>query len=198
MCREIRPFGYGPHPGRPNWWQGVTGVHLADKPAAFLWRMLVPPQAVVCAHDLDDDELIFLWRDWVVYVQPDGAVLRIPRPAKASPWWTAADWWDLLWWAADSVDYDALGVYAMGEIIRDLGLVVPVRRRGEPPADVSVRLIRHDGAHVETLLFRQVSPAYALYRGLLRCADLDAATDGEWEHHVQRLQVSSDVVPFRH
>lgn len=179
-------------------WEGVTGVHLADKPAAFLWRMLVPPQAIVCTHELDDDELIFLWREWVVYVQPDGAVLRIPRPATDSPQWSAADWWNRLWWATDSVDYDALGIYALGEIIRDLGLVVPVCRSGEKPADVSARLVRHDGVHVETLVFRQVSPAYALYRGLLRCADLDAATGGEWEHHVQRLQVSPAVVRPKH
>lgn len=157
-----------------------------DKPAQ-IWRLLIPPVYWMFPNDVPEDELIFHYRDHIYFVNNDGSVLAMPKPAC----YDLLDLGTLLEYLAtsdDTIDFDDEGEFDIGFVLKRMGYVVPTRQKREK-ATYQIEIINTvlPKAHGTRYELKNVHFGFALYHALMRCHELNAKTDWEYEHEVKRI-----------
>jgi hypothetical protein len=160
---------------------------MQKKSPAQIWRMLIPPSEWLFPEDVPENELIFSYRDHIYFVNDDGSVLALPKPAC----WELLDLGTLLEYLATSeetIDFDDNGEFDYGFVLKQMGYVVPTKRKREKATYqieiVNTALPKASGHRYQ---LKNVQFAFALYHALMRCHELNAKTDWEYEHEVKRI-----------
>lgn len=156
---------------------------------AQIWRYLIPQNYWMFPDEVPEDELIFHYRDHIYFVNNDGSVLSMPQPAC----FETLDMATLLEYLAtsdDTFDFDDEGEFDYGHVLKRMGYIVPVRDKREK-ATYQIEIINTalPKAHGTRYEMKQVTFAFALYHALMRCHELNAKTDWEYEHEVKRIAV---------
>ncbi|WP_064203362.1 hypothetical protein [Brevibacillus brevis] len=156
---------------------------------AQIWRYLIPQNYWMFPDEVPEDELIFHYRDHIYFVNNDGSVLAMPQPAC----FETLDMGTLLEYLAtsdDTFDFDDEGEFDYGHVLKRMGYIVPVRDKREK-ATYQIEIINTalPKAHGTRYEMKQVTFAFALYHALMRCHELNAKTDWEYEHEVKRIAV---------
>ncbi|WGV58471.1 hypothetical protein QIH01_23795 [Brevibacillus brevis] len=156
---------------------------------AQIWRYLIPQNYWMLPDEVPEDELIFHYRDHIYFVNNDGSVLSMPQPAC----FETLDMGTLLEYLAtsdDTFDFDDEGEFDYGHVLKRMGYIVPVRDKREK-ATYQIEIINTalPKAHGTRYEMKQVTFAFALYHALMRCHELNAKTDWEYEHEVKRIAV---------
>lgn len=156
--------------------------------AVAIWKQLIPKKHWLFHEDVPQDELIFTYRNKVYFVNFDGSVLSMPKPIYL-------DMLDLgmlldrLACSDEVIDFDDEGIFDYGSILKRMGYVVPTSRKHEK----HTYMIEIVNATIDVNTFtsryelKQVSFLYALYHALMRCHELNAKSDWEFEHEVKRI-----------
>ncbi|WP_400164777.1 hypothetical protein ACAF76_005825 [Brevibacillus sp. TJ4] len=161
-------------------------MDMLEKKPAQIWRMLIPASAWMFPDEVPESELIFSYRTHIYFVNDDGSVLALPKP----PGWEMLDLGMLLEHLATSeqtIDFDDNGEFDFGFVLKQMGYVVPTKKKREK-ANYQIEIINtalpHAGHRYE---LRHVQFVFALYHALMRCHELNAKTDWEYEHEVKRI-----------
>jgi hypothetical protein len=88
-------------------------MEMINEAPAQIWRMLIPSNHWMFPEDMPQDELIFHYRDHIYFVNNDGSVLSMPKPAC----YDLLDLGTLLEYLAtsdDTVDFDDEGEFEHG------------------------------------------------------------------------------------
>ncbi|MGD8189741.1 hypothetical protein ACQCN2_07145 [Brevibacillus ginsengisoli] len=153
-----------------------------------IWKQLIPKKHWLFYEDLPDDEMIFTYRNRVYFINFDGSVLSIPKPASLD----LLDFGMLLDRLAISdevIDFDDEGIFDYGSILKRMGYVVPTSQKHEKHT-YSIELVNTIVPKTFTSRYelKQVSFLYALYHAVMRCHELNAKSDWEFEHEVKRIE----------
>ncbi|QDS33151.1 hypothetical protein [Brevibacillus brevis] len=162
-------------------------MELLHSEPAQIWRYLIPQNHWMFPDEVPEDELIFHYRDHIYFVNNDGSVLSMPQPAC----FDSLDMGTLLEYLAtsdDTIDFDDEGEFDYGHVLKRMGYIVPVRDKREK-ATYQIEIINTalPKAHGSRYEMKQVTFAFALYHALMRCHELNAKTDWEYEHEVKRI-----------
>lgn len=162
------------------------------EPAA-IWKQLIPKKHWLFHEDVPDDELIFTYRNKIYFVNFDGSVLSLPKPAYLE----LLDLGMLLDRLASSdevVDFDDEGIFDYGSILKRMGYVLPTSKRHEKHT-YSIEIVNTIVPDTFTSRYelKQVSFLYALYHALMKCHELNAKSDWEFEHEVKRIEQVESV-----
>jgi len=176
-------------------------MEIATLSVAQIFRLLFPARHFLFADRLQGDEAVLSYRSSLVFVYPDGAVVRVERPPDR-PLRTLEDAWYALFEGKGLRDYDDLGVFDLGEILRDLGYVVLAG--GRDFRSGTVYLVRiaprnRPGDYAEILRLRDVTLPYAVYHGLMRASELYRKSGREVEYvvaDVEPVPAESLAVPI--
>nr|WP_241254560.1 hypothetical protein [Brevibacillus sp. SYP-B805] len=154
---------------------------------ADIWRLLIPSSCWLFPEEVPDDELIFHYRDHIYFVNSDGSVISMPKPAGCELM-GLGELLDLLATAEETYDFDDNGEFDYGCILKRMGYVVPTSGTGEK-ADYLVEIVNTIAPQsmVTRYELSRVSFAFALYHALLRCHELNGKSDWEFEHEVKRI-----------
>ncbi|MBT9253253.1 MAG: hypothetical protein KM296_06115 [Brockia lithotrophica] len=167
---------------------------------AQIFRLLFPAQHFLFADRLQSDEAVLSYRGRLVFVYPDGAVVRVEKPTNR-PLRTLEDAWYALFEGKGLCDYDDLGMFDLGEILQDLGYVVLAGGRDfRSGTGYLIRIAPRNrpGDYAEVLRLRDVTLPYAIYHGLLRASQLYRMSGREVEYvvaEVEPLPAESLAVP---
>ncbi|MGG1659322.1 hypothetical protein [Brevibacillus sp. NRS-1366] len=162
-------------------------MEMLQKDPAQIWRLLIPESYWMYPDQVPDDELIFHYRDHIYFVNNDGSVLAMPKPAC----FDLLDLGTLLEYLAtsdDTVDFDDEGEFDFGFVLKRMGYIVPVKEKREK-ATYQIEIINTalPKAHGTRYELKNVHFVFALYHALMRCHELNAKTDWEYEHEVKRI-----------
>ncbi|WP_019123480.1 hypothetical protein [Brevibacillus massiliensis] len=169
-------------------------MQLMEKEAAEIWRLLIPPRHWLFSDELPRDEFIFTYRGKIYFVNNDGSVLSMEKPA-CLELMKLGDLLDHLVFSDDTYDFDDNGIFDIGTILRHMGYVVPTDRKQERGTylieivntlDPDVLVIRYE--------LRQVSFVFALYHAMMRCRELNEKSGWESEHEVKEISRRADTV----
>ncbi|MED4586821.1 hypothetical protein P9578_29110 [Brevibacillus choshinensis] len=163
-------------------------MELLHAEPAQIWRLLIPPGQWMFPDEVPEDELIFHYRDDIYFVNNDGSVLSMPKPAC----YDLLDLGTLLEYLATSdhtVDFDDEGEFDYGFVLRRMGYIVPVRQKGKR-ATYQIDIINTalPKAHTNRYELKNVHFVFALYHALMRCHELNEKTDWEYEHEVKSIE----------
>jgi hypothetical protein len=167
--------------------KGGMEMELLHASPATIWRLLIPKKHWLFAEDVDEEELVFLYRDFVYFVNEDGSVLSLPKP-KHLEYMDLGDLYDHLAEADDTFDFDDHGMFDYAEILQRMGYIVPTARTRERK-DYAVEIVNSLDPErmVSRYTLKRVSFVFALYHALLRCRELNVKSDGLFEHEVKRV-----------
>lgn len=162
-------------------------MEMINEAPAQIWRMLIPSHHWMFPEDMPQDELIFHYRDHIYFVNNDGSVLSMPKPAC----YDLLDLGTLLEYLAtsdDTVDFDDEGEFDFGFVLKRMGYIVPTKKKKEK-ATYQVEIINTalPKAHATCYELKNVHFVFALYHALMRCHELNEKTDWEYEHEVKRI-----------
>ncbi|QRG66084.1 hypothetical protein [Brevibacillus choshinensis] len=163
-------------------------MELLHAEPAQIWRLLIPQGQWMFPDEVPEDELIFHYRDDIYFVNNDGSVLSMPKPAC----YDLLDLGTLLEYLATSdctVDFDDEGEFDYGFVLKRMGYIVPVRQKGKR-ATFQIEIINTalPKVHANRYELKNVHFVFALYHALMRCHELNAKTDWEYEHEVKRIE----------
>jgi|GEM_PF-550717 len=162
-------------------------MDLLQAAPAVIWRLLIPPAHWLFPEDTPEDELIFHYRDHIYFVNQDGSVIALSKPAC----WellTLGELLELLASSDDTYDFDDHGEFDYAVILGKMGFMVPVRA-GRERADYLVEIVNTLAPEemISRYELKQVSFPFALYHALLRCHELNRRSDWAFEHEVSRI-----------
>jgi len=162
-------------------------MELTNKEPAEIWRMLIPRRHWLYADELEDDEFIFAYRNHVYFVNDDGSVLSVAQPDYLELC-DIEDLYDLLEDTQDTFDFDDNGIFDYGSILKRMGYIASTGSRGER-AGYMIEIVNtiDPDAMLHRYELDDVSMTYALYHALLRCHELNAKSDWEFEHEVKQI-----------
>lgn len=161
-------------------------MDIQNQSLAQIWRMLIPASAWMFPLDVPENELIFSYRDHIYFVNDDGSVLALPKPAC----WERLDLGTLLECLASSeetIDFDDNGEFDIGFVLKQMGYVVPTKKKREK-ASYQIEIVNTalpKAGHRYVL--KHVQFVFALYHAVMRCHELNAQTDWEFEHEIKRI-----------
>ncbi|MDF2679544.1 MAG: hypothetical protein K0R47_734 [Brevibacillus sp.] len=163
-------------------------MELLHAEPAQIWRLLIPPGQWMFPDEVPEDELIFHYRDDIYFVNNDGSVLSMPKPAC----YDLLDLGTMLEYLATSdstVDFDDEGEFDYGFVLKRMGYIIPVRQKGKR-ATYQIDIINTalPKAHASRYELKNVHFVFALYHALMRCHELNEKTDWEYEHEVKRIE----------
>lgn len=154
---------------------------------AQIWRLLIPKSYWMYADEVPEDELIFHYRDHIYFVNNDGSVLAMPKPAC----YDLLDLGTILEYLAtsdDTIDFDDEGEFDFGFVLKQMGYIASVKeKRAKATYQIEIintALPKSNGSHYE---LKNVHFVFALYHALMRCHELNQKTDWEYEHEVVRI-----------
>lgn len=162
-------------------------MEMLNESPAKIWRLLIPATYWMFPKEVPEDELIFHYRDHIYFVNNDGAVLAMPKPAC----YDLLDLGTLLEYLAtseDTVDFDDEGEFDIGFVLRRMGYIVPTRGRREK-ATYQIQIVNTvlPKAHGTRYELKNVHFVFALYHALMRCHELNEKTGWEYEHEVKQI-----------
>jgi len=162
-------------------------MEILQMTPAQIWRLLIPSASWMFVEEVPEDELIFHYRDHIYFVNNDGSVLAMPKPVC----YDLLDLGTLLEYLAtsdDTIDFDDEGAFDIGFVLKQMGYVVPTRKRRER-ATYQIDIINTvlPKAHGHQYELKNVQFVFALYHALMRCHKLNEKTDWEHEHEVRRI-----------
>lgn len=163
-------------------------MEIGYEAPAQVWRLLIPESQWMFPGEVPEDELIFHYRDHIYFVNNDGSVLSMPKPAC----FDLLDLGTLLEYLATSdetVDFDDEGQFDFGFVLKRMGYIVPVRQKGSK-GTYQIEIVNTvlPKAHPHRYELKNVHFVFALYHGLMRCHELNEKTDWEYEHEVKRVE----------
>ncbi|MBU8715620.1 MULTISPECIES: hypothetical protein [Brevibacillus] len=162
-------------------------MELMNAKPAQIWRLLIPQSFWMFTEEVPEDELIFHYRDHIYFVNQDGSVLALPKPAC----FDMLDMGTLLECLAtsdDTIDFDDEGEFDYGFVLKQMGYIVPVREKREKATyQIEIFNTALPKAHATRYEMKHVDFGFALYHALMRCHELNAKTDWEYEHEVKRI-----------
>jgi len=166
-------------------------MDVATLSVAQIFRLLFPASHFLFSDRLRSDEAVLLYRGRLVFVYPDGAILCVEKPQDLSLR-SLEDAWYALFEGKGLRDYDNLGMFDFGEILRDLGYVVLAG--GHELRSGTVYLVRiaprnRYSDYAEVLRLRDVTLPYALYHGILRASQLYQMSGREIEYLVTEVEL---------
>ncbi len=155
--------------------------------AATVWRLLIPAKHWLFCDDVSEDELIFAYRDKIYFVNFDGSVLALPKPAHVE----LLNLTMLLERLASSdevIDFDDEGIFDYGSILKRMGYCLPTSTKFEKYT-YQIEIVNTMAPKTLATRYelKKVSFVYALYHALMRCHELNAKSDWEFEHEVKRI-----------
>ncbi|MDH4618157.1 hypothetical protein [Brevibacillus sp. AY1] len=162
-------------------------MEILNETPAQIWRLLIPSTSWMFPDEVPEDELIFHYRDHIYFVNNDGSVLAMPKPAC----YDLLDFGTMLECLATSdetIDFDDEGSFDIGFVLKHMGYVVPTRKRREK-ATYQIEIVNTvlPKAHGHRYELKNVQFLFALYHGLMRCHELNEKTDWEYEHELKRI-----------
>ncbi|MFD2369307.1 hypothetical protein ACFSO0_04840 [Brevibacillus sp. GCM10020057] len=164
-------------------------MELLNEAPARVWRLLIPSSHWMFPDEVPKDELIFHYRDHIYFVNSDGSVLSMPKPAGCD----LLDLGTLLEYLATSdetFDFDDAGQFDYGFVLKRMGYIVPVKQKAKK-ATYQIHII--NTALPKTLASRyelkNVHFVFALYHALMRCHELNEKTNWEYEHEVKSIEM---------
>ncbi|MED4909253.1 hypothetical protein P9761_13755 [Brevibacillus centrosporus] len=163
-------------------------MELLNEAPAQIWRLLIPASHWMFPDEVPEDELIFHYRDHIYFVNNDGSVLSMPKPAC----YDLLDLGTLLEYLATSdetIDFDDEGQFDYGFVLKQMGYIVPVKQKTKK-ANYQIHIINTalPKVHANRYELKNVHFGFALYHALMRCHELNAKTDWEYEHEVKRIE----------
>ncbi|MBP1932870.1 hypothetical protein [Ammoniphilus resinae] len=160
-------------------------MFLLDKSAVEIWKMLIPSKYILFPFEMDNEELIFHYRDYIYFVQDDGAVVRMGKPIDLHKQ-KLEDLWQLLFYDRQTFDYDHHGIFSIGAILKHMGYMVPFTYHPHQTHLVEiVDLINPD--QVYQIELNSLSFRFVLYQSLLYCDELNEQFRGETEFEIQQI-----------
>ncbi|WP_024985673.1 hypothetical protein [Brevibacillus borstelensis] len=162
-------------------------MDFLQKTPAEIWRMLIPPANWMFCEEMPEGELIFHYRDSIYFINEDGSVLALPKPAC----FEQLDLETLLEWLATSeetVDFDDNGEFDYGFVLKQMGFVVPTRRPRET-SSFQIEIINTvlPQSMCTRYELKKVSFIFALYHALMRCHELNRRSGWEYEHEIKSI-----------
>ena len=163
-------------------------MELLNKEPADIWRMLIPKHKWLFTGDLSDDELIFTYRDQVYFVNNDGSILSMNKPAHLDTI-SLGSLYDLLAASPHTFDFDDHGIFDYASILQHMGYLIPTGNlRNLANYEVEIVNILNPEKMVSRYECKRVSMVYALYHALLRCHELNRKSGWEYEHEVKSIR----------
>ncbi|WP_134686419.1 hypothetical protein [Brevibacillus migulae] len=163
-------------------------MELFSAAPADIWRLLIPSSHWLYRDEVPEDELIFHYRDQIYFVNNDGSVISLPKPA-AFELMDLGELLDHLATSDCSYDYDDSGEFDYASVLLRMGYLVPTGSRRER-ADHLVEIV--NTLAPEKMVTRYELPGvcftFALYHGLLRCHELNRKCDWEFEHEIKSIK----------
>lgn len=160
---------------------------LLDRSSAEIWQMLLPRKNILFPALSENDDLIFYYRNFVYFVHEDGAVVRMKKPGNIHKL-TQEDLWEILFHEKDTFDYDDHGMYSMGEILKDMGFMIPLKNY---PFECrfKIEIVNRIDPEEDSKFYElnQVSFQYALYHAFIRCHEWNEQSGGVGEYEVQQI-----------
>ncbi|QQE75623.1 hypothetical protein KDJ56_06665 [Brevibacillus composti] len=162
-------------------------MDFLHKTPADIWRMLIPVSHWMFRESMPEDELIFHYRDHIYFVNEDGSVLALPKPAC----FEQLDLETLLKWLATSeetIDFDDNGQFDYGFVLKQMGYLMPTRKSREM-GSYRIEIINTvlPSAKPTCYVLKKVSFLFALYHGLMRCHNLNRRSGWEYEHEIKSI-----------
>jgi hypothetical protein len=166
---------------------------------AHIWRLLIPSSHWMLPDDLPEDELIFHYRDHIYFVNNDGSVLALAKPA-CFEMLDVGRLLELLATSEETIDFDDIGEFDYAFILKRMGYIVPVRRDREKAAfQIEIVNTIAPEAMITRYELKKVSFTFALYHALMRCHELNRKSGWEYEHEVKRItKVEKQATNKRH
>lgn len=161
-------------------------MELINLSNAEIWRLLLPPSQILFPQYTARDECIFLHRRWLFFVYSDGSTIRIHKP-KNLKGLTYNEIWDQLFLADKVYDYDHEGIFDLGEIILDIGFVVPVGRNDRNHYTLEIVSNLSPNIPVYSFHLKNVNLSFAVYKGILVCTELYYAGNKQEEFLIRRI-----------
>ncbi|USG67256.1 hypothetical protein NDK47_08280 [Brevibacillus ruminantium] len=162
-------------------------MDFSNKLPADIWRMLIPASQWMFCESMPEEELIFHYRDSIYFVNEEGSVLALPKPA-------CFDQLDLeslleaLATSEDTVDFDENGEFDYGFVLKRMGYLVPIRRMREADSfQIEIVNTVLPSAKSTSYELKKVSFVFALYQALMRCHDLNRRSGWEYEFEIKRI-----------
>ncbi len=160
-------------------------MELLQAAPAEIWRLLIPASCWLYHEEVPEDELIFHYRDQIYFVNEDGSVISLPKPA-AFELMDLGKLLDHLATSDSTYDYDDSGEFDYGSVLQGMGFMVPISgRREQGNYLVEIVNIFAPEEMVTRYELRKVSFSFALYHALLCCHELNRKCDWEFEHEVK-------------
>lgn len=169
-------------------------MELLQAAPADIWRLLIPPSCWLYREEVPEDELIFHYRNQIYFINEDGSVISLPKPA-AFEMMDLGNLLDHLATSDSTYDYDDSGEFDYGFVLQRMGFMVPISGRREQ-GDYLVEIVNLFSPEemVTRYELQQVSFSFALYHALLRCHELNRKCGWEFEHEVKRITL---LEPFQ-
>jgi hypothetical protein len=162
-------------------------MELLHTSPADIWRLLIPSPLWLFPEDVPTDELIFHYRDHIYFINNDGSVLAMPKPA-CFDLMELGELLDLLATSDNTIDFDDEGEFDYGFVLKRMGYVVPTsRERGKATYQIEIVNTIAPHAMITRYELKRVSFTFALYHALMRCHELNERSDWEFEHEVRRI-----------
>ena len=173
---------------------GAIVMELLHSEPAAIWRLLIPASHWLYADDVPNNELVFTYRDQLYFVNDDGSILSVPKPRQLDQM-DLGEVYDYLSLSDEAYDFDDAGEFDYALVLQRMGYLIP---SGEPTDrdDYLIELVNTTQAEQAPIRYQlqQVSFVFALYHGLMRCHELNVASDGEDEHEIKRI---SKLEPYQ-
>lgn len=162
-------------------------MELLHAAPADIWRQLIPAANWMYVDDIPEDELIFHYRDHIYFVNSDGSVLALPKPACFERM-DASECLQLLATSDETIDFDDNGEFDYGFVLKQMGYVVPTRRSREK-ATYRIEIVNTILPQSMSTQYelKRVSFEFALFHALMRCHELNMRSNWEYEHEVKRI-----------
>jgi hypothetical protein len=162
-------------------------MELLHASPAQIWRLLIPSSLWMFPDDLPEDELIFHYRDHIYFVNNDGSVLALAKPASLERL-DVERLLELLATSDETIDFDDVGEFDYAFVLKRMGYIAPVRRDREK-ATYQVEIVNTIApeAMITRYELKKVSFTFALYHALMRCHELNRRSGWEYEHEVKRI-----------
>jgi hypothetical protein len=162
-------------------------MDIRNMPPAQIWRMLIPSSAWMFPDEVPEDELIFSYRDHIYFVHHDGSVLALPKSAPREMF-DLGTLLENLATSEETIDFDDKGEFDIGYVLKQMGYVVPTKKKREK-ATYEIEIVNTvlPKASGHRYKLHRVQFVFALYHALMRCHELNAQTDWEFEHEVKRI-----------
>lgn len=160
-------------------------MELLSAAPAYIWRLLIPQSLWLYRDEVPEDEFIFQYRNHIYFINGDGSVLSLPKPA-AFELMDLGELLDYLARSDSTYDYDDCGEFDYGFVLRRMGYLAPTNcTREQGNHLVEIVNMQAPDEMVTRYELHNVSFSFALYHALMRCHELNRKSDWEFEHEVK-------------